>query len=232
MGAWDSEFETVPTFAHEIVSALEEREVPVVESERAEGRSPPEDVRTVANVVRAAEDGTVAEEAELRVRERHGPPGPGLTVRPKIIRDLPARIVSRIAVRDGRVLIFGGGSTIKAECPSCPRHEQSWTLVDIRDVVDPVRSAIKSADYGQMNPTGRLPPYACNGCWTRWERDGLFLHSEWIEAHGGPPELVRETQVKERVLELRREANAAGERFDPQAARTQAESEIPTVGGS
>lgn len=223
---YDRRLNCPPTFAHRIHEELVAHEEERVRAEEAAGR---------------ALAAPAPEVARQRVAERHGRPGPGLTVRREHLEErCSADVCTRIAVRDGEPLVLGGGSTIRAECPVCPRHEQAWALVYLGNVGEPVRSTLQAADLSPASPPGKLPPYACSGCWTRWIAEGRFLKSEWVAAHGAPPELVRKHQVEERIRELEQEhdarnrALAPGDRepFYPDDARAQAEREIPPAGGA
>jgi hypothetical protein len=231
MPGWDAEIMAPPSAAHRIHEALLEREEKAVVTEREAGRDP--EVRRGADAALEArrEGENAREEARRRVEARHGRPGQGQIVRPDQLQELPDHITRRVAVRGGRPLIFGGGSTIRMECPLCPGHEQSWALTHLGDVGEPVRSALRDADLGVNAPAGVLPAYCCSGCKERFFRSGLCSRSEWIEAHGGPPELVRQHQVRERMLEIRRERHSQGLPFSKAEAREQAEREIPPAGG-
>lgn len=181
---YDNRHNTPETFAHRIHDALVEREEERVQEMASRGMDP----------TSTGED--VAAAARRRVEERHGRPGPGMQVRAEDLGELPDHITDRVADRNGRLLVLGGGSTIRVECPICPRHDQSWAVVDLRDIQEPVRSRIRDADTSAPgraggSPPGQLPPYACHACWTRWLRDGLFTKAEWILAHGGPPEIAQ-----------------------------------------
>lgn len=232
MPGYDTEIMSPPTMAHRIHDALVDREEAVVEEERAEGRDPEVRRGTDAALEARRQGAEPREEARVRVLEWHGRPGQGQVVRPEQLRELPDHISKRVAHdREGRPKILGGGSTVKVSCPCCPGEAQSFALVYLGDVDEPVRSRIREADYGPRNPGGGLPPYCCDGCWTRWRRDGLFEMSEWIAAHGGPPEIVRHHQVKERMREIEQERYAAGLNYVREDAREQAEREIPPLEG-
>lgn len=132
-----------------------------------------------------------AREAQNRVTESHGPPARP-TVRP---HELEERCSEGVCRRVHKVL--GGGRAVVARCDVCPRPVNAMELFDLRDLREPVRSRIEEANLGGSArpdepgaPPGTMPAYACSGCWTRWVREGVMTKSEWIEAHGGPHELV------------------------------------------
>lgn len=146
--------------------------------------------------------------ARDKARREHGTPGPGFTMRPEDIdRKCGDRMCDLISRRDGRLLVFGGGSTIRMDCENCSRHEQSWALIDLRDVEDPLRTRLIETDLraggvGRGAPPGELPEYVCrSGCVETWIREGLTRTSEFIECLGGPPTLVRRHEVQERYEE-------------------------------
>lgn len=194
MRSWDHDLNLPPNFSHTIHDALVD-----VEEERAR-----EAQQAAARGLRTRggppQDVDPRDWARQKVRERHGPPGPGLTVRPEHLAECGAHVLGRIAVREDRVQIFSGGSTIKADCPNCGRAEQSWALLDLRGIGDPVRTRIEEADLwpdgaaGGAEP-GRVPPYACHACWSAWMREGLFTHAELMESYGAPPELVQQVRA-------------------------------------
>lgn len=172
---WDHHHVCPPTLAHRI-----HEELVVHESEHG----PSENAR----------------EARRRVVERHNRPGPGLTVRPHELEERCSEGVCR-RVKD----VLRGGSTIRANCDACPGHTQSWALTDLREIREPLRSRIEEAHLGGSarpdepgSPPGDLPAYLCDGCKTRLIREGVMRRSDWIEAHGGPQELVQRFRANPR----------------------------------
>lgn len=192
MRRWQEDLDDpVPTFAHTIHDALVEREEERVR-EAQEARE--KGLRTDGPPV----DADPREAARKRVTQRHGTPGRGLTVRREHLSELPDHVLARIALRQGQVWVHGGGSTIRADCPGCGRHEQSWALVDLRGLEGKARDQIEQANLPN-HPPGQIPPYACHACWSAWIRDGIITKAELIEGLGAPEERVEKVKQMEEV---------------------------------
>lgn len=179
---YNDEENTPPSLAMRIHDELTDREEERIREARNRGLQP---------ASRPDVDARVA--ARDRVRQRHGPPGHGLTVPEEVLcEECSPAVLERIArdPEDGSLRIGSGGASIQGECPVCGRAENAFALVDLRDVDNPVRARIQNANLSATSPPGQMPPYTCSGCWTRWIRSGLMTKSEWMEAHGASRELV------------------------------------------